>query len=64
MPDLKAHPAFKHIDWVEISSPDFTGAVKLMAELEAYEKEFNEAGGNIVDVPKRKPLPTLDTNNM
>jgi serine/threonine protein kinase len=56
MPDLKAHPAFKDIDWVKISSPDFTDARELMDELIKYETDFQEKGAGPFIVPKPKPI--------
>lgn len=56
MPDLKAHPAFKDIDWVAISSPEFVGARELMDELIQYESDFDANGRTPLVVPKPQRL--------
>lgn len=41
MPALKAHKAFKDIDWVAISKPDFVGAVSLVNDLVMAENDYH-----------------------
>lgn len=60
MPDLKAHPAFKDIDWVAISDPEFKGAVPLMDALVKAENEYNENKANESLIVPKAPMIDVD----
>ena len=60
MPDLKAHPAFKDIDWVAISDPEFKGAVPLMDALVKAENEYHENKANESLVVPKAPMIDAD----
>jgi serine/threonine protein kinase len=60
MPDLKAHPAFKNIDWVAISDPEFKGAVPLMDILVKAETEFHEMKAQEPVIVPKPPAIDMD----
>ena len=53
---MKAHPAFKHIDWGAISQPGFSGAMPLIDELTQDEELRNKPRHHTTKVP----APTVD----